>query len=218
VRKLRTLSQVGHYVFVTTLLVTSVVGQAPRRSTAKPILRVRYAQSLEQMLREGGQALRVRAINSKGWAVLMFTSETGEGSPDDFDSIFVSRIAPDLRKLGFQQVVYRTGNEFQCRPLAPKFKFRCTLVLAAMKEIFPDNPVQQQSPGYTFDQLKSTVLYKSKEEVQRILGNPDRVSEFSDGGQSWTYRDIAYDSLTKKVSSFTTIYFSKTGYAERISF
>ena len=215
---MRTLKQLGNYVFVTTLMVTSVVGQVRDRSTPKPILRIRYAQSLEQMLREGGQALRVRAINSKGWAVLMFTSETGEGSPEDFDSIFVNRIAPDLRKLGFQQVVYRTGNEFQCRPLAPKFKFQCTLVLAAMKEIFPDGPVREQSPKYTFGQLKSTVLYKSKEEVQTILGNPDRVSEFSDGAQSWTYKGIAYDSLTKKVSSFTTIYFSKTGYAERISF
>ena len=68
---------------------------------------------------------------------------------------------------------------------------------------------------YTRDAFATLVVGKTKDEVLKILGQPESTNE---GAESWRYLEVTTDPVTGKTDHSTTLWFDAHGRVERVSF
>jgi outer membrane protein assembly factor BamE (lipoprotein component of BamABCDE complex) len=68
---------------------------------------------------------------------------------------------------------------------------------------------------YTRDALATLVVGKTKDEVVKLLGQPESTNERAG---SWRYLEVTIDPMTGKTDHSTTLLFDAHGRVERVSF
>jgi len=68
---------------------------------------------------------------------------------------------------------------------------------------------------YARDAFAKLVVGKTRDEVRKILGQPESTNE---GAESWRYLEVTTDPVTGKTDHSTTLWFDAHGRVERVSF
>lgn len=76
----------------------------------------------------------------------------------------------------------------------------------AQQFVYVSPPTEQPKPKYTFDRLKSLLQGQMESTVLNTLGKPISVSTWGNY-KYWNYKNVAYDSVTGNISSFTSVGF-----------
>jgi len=70
---------------------------------------------------------------------------------------------------------------------------------------------------YTREAFATLVVGKTKDEVRKILGQPESTNGGA-GSESWRYLQVTTDPVTGKADHSTTLWFDAHGRVERVSF
>jgi outer membrane protein assembly factor BamE (lipoprotein component of BamABCDE complex) len=86
-----------------------------------------------------------------------------------------------------------------------------------------DNKAKSEAKGategkvYTREQFRALIIGKTREEVIKAVGKPERTQEVSGYGEYWFYRNLTKDPITDKLDFSAQVVF-ENGVVNRVNY